>query len=252
VTGCSVDVAAWQEQNRVELFPGQTNRWTLCRTLRDHPSDSDILDSLGSVFAFWFGDWSTELVDPRLPRDPPNELYIGPAEGLRVVAHAPGPYPPPPPEGWGSPLKTRDEIVGVAPSSPPPWPWPNGPQGAQIVMWTPGECGVVYLEVEFVWRSPEANAPWPVYSRWPIVPHLLEVVGSCPVLADWALWRVFPAAKDPPPAPRSQVERAVAGAARIAAPLDLTLPVIGIASLAAIGVTAAVVAYWPPRRKVPR
>lgn len=231
----ALDVASWQRENRVAVYPDRVNRWTFARTLRKSPSNSAIDDQsmqeeLIRLYAWWYGTIWQQAFDPHLPRNPTDETYVGPAEGLKVVGSQTARWPSLPTlhQGWGTPEKTASELT------------------TPILIWDPDAQPQAYLDVEFTWRSPVTDVAWPVYSELTLVPGLLALEGQCPLLAQWALWRQYAPKPGAAPQERSRNERAT-DAVTENLPSSTEI-VIGLGALAVIGMTVATLYYVPRKR----
>jgi hypothetical protein len=92
---CDGSTAAWQRLNRCPVWRGALNRWVLRRTLRDKPSDADILQGTAQALGAWFDGgfaWGvSQLVGSvrAMARRRPLEL-VGPlGASARLLSPAP-------------------------------------------------------------------------------------------------------------------------------------------------------------------
>ncbi len=180
--GCQgVDVADWQKQNRVPLFPGKVNRWVLVRTLRDNPTPEDLKQTLAATFSKWFDGTP---FDPVLPSNDTTRSATADLIKLERVSKERLSFP--------QSARRREQLPGQLPTL------------------RPGD--VVWLEVSFAYRGQLVDMPWPVRTGAAVQ---LDSSARCPIDADWMLDSAAVPTADAPPEKSStdKAGQALGGAA---------------------------------------
>ena len=147
---CAVDVVTWGERNRVRLFTGKRQRWTLARTSRDKPTQTSLVATTKAVLVKWFlgTPLDTQFADAGDAVDDVTVLAVSET-------------PPPAPAG-AQRREDLDPVPLVAAGLTPP----------------------LFVTIELNYRGYAQDLPWPV---WTASASPFRSDKLCPFDCDWML-----------------------------------------------------------------